>query len=382
MPTTPSAHFSSRASTLDSQISAHSAARRRAAEEEELLAANDAQLGFEDHLRQPETQASIIQDLLDEADSNVQSEERKGGRQQGAFAWSGPELRALVVSMEAHSVFDPTISADERTQAWLNVMNDINRWNTEHPRIKNKSMKESGGAVRTVAGCDNKWRKHLYPKIVKGETASQIASGAEEDADTFFTSCQQDVAEKRAAARRSKNLDQAKAIDARDRAARSLQQPSRSSSASVPPPASSTTDDASASDSPPSATSTSSDDKPNKRLQPRRSDSASAELTAAVTLMSAQQLEAAATAPEQQQQQHEEQLRQAERARELQRQQHRDHMAREDRRLDLAEKALLRKTEESREVQAMEQKIEALQRSVAESTSMTKELLSLIKSKF
>ncbi|KAK0568999.1 hypothetical protein OC861_001340 [Tilletia horrida] len=360
----------SRPGSPDSQISANSFVRRRAAEEEELLAANEEEFGVQEDSEQPATQASIINGVLQAADGDVRAEERKFGRQHGAFARSGPELRALVVYMEAHTVFDPTLPTDERNQAWLNVVSDINRWNREHPRPKDKATGEAKVATRTVTACDNKWRKHLYPKIAKGETASQIASGPQENEDGFLSSChtlkdqwaqlQHNESQKRAAARKAKNADQAKAMEARDRAAQAMQ-------AAV-------------------STITQSSSMAPKRLQPRRSDAASAELTAAVRLMSAQQLEAAAETRAQQQQQHDQSLRQAERARELQRQLHRDSMLREDRRLDLEEKALAHKKEESEKARAMERKMEELQETVAESSSLTKELFALlfafIKSKF
>ena len=174
----------------------------------------------------PPTQASIVEQVMKDADADVAAEEgggsRKVGRNEGALAWSGPELRALMVSMQAYSVFDPSLTQDERAQGWLDAVKDLNKWNKEHPRKGGKF------AIRTVDACDNKWRKGLYKAIKAGENASKIASGPSEDDDAIMDTCQQlkdqweqsvkDEQTKREAKRKAKNAKPEKATDARARA--------------------------------------------------------------------------------------------------------------------------------------------------------------------
>ncbi|KAE8179515.1 hypothetical protein CF335_g9563, partial [Tilletia laevis] len=202
----------SREDTPGSQHSANSIARRQGENEPDGDEEGEDEEG-EDYA----TQASIVDKVFTDADKAAAEEEenepdRKAGRQEGSLKWTGPELRALIISMEAHTVFEPSMSVDEKSQAWLNMVDDLNKWNKKHPR--------KGGRfpVRTVDACDNKWRKCLYKAIAKGESASQIASGPKEDEDTIMAACQSlkdqweqqvcDEAVKREAKKKAKNPDQ------------------------------------------------------------------------------------------------------------------------------------------------------------------------------
>ncbi|KAE8237318.1 hypothetical protein A4X06_0g9267 [Tilletia controversa] len=299
--------------------------------------------------------------------------------------------------MEAHTVFGPSMSADQRAQAWLDTVADVNKWNKQNPR--------KGGRfpTRTVDGCDNKWRKKLYGAIRAGESASKIASGPTEDDDALMATCQtlkdqwdqqvRDETVKREAKKKAKNPDLAKAINARDKATNSL-----SYSKTAPP---SSTTDASSSKTPLPPSDPSAPDaeqegtggdgggelggsdkgKSTTRLRTRKSDASSAELTAAVAAMSSRQLAAADKAREQQQQQHDETLRLADKARALQRQEHRERLAREDRRLGLEERALKGKEKQEDRFSSLEDEVKQLGAAVTEAGNTSKQVLDYLKDK-
>ncbi|CAD6946549.1 unnamed protein product, partial [Tilletia controversa] len=77
--------------------------------------------------------------------------------------------------MFSHDVFDPTRTADQRSQSWLDAVKELNKWNELNPR------KNGRFPVRTVEACDTKWRRSLYQAIRAGQSASEIASGPKED---------------------------------------------------------------------------------------------------------------------------------------------------------------------------------------------------------
>ncbi|CAD6934085.1 unnamed protein product, partial [Tilletia laevis] len=117
------------------QLSARSIARRR--DEEDLVAAAEANAGnttIEDEEEEVPTQASIVDKVFTDADKAAENEEKKAGRQQGSLQWNGPELRALLVAMFSHDVFDPTRTADQRSQSWLDAVKELNKWNELNPR--------------------------------------------------------------------------------------------------------------------------------------------------------------------------------------------------------------------------------------------------------
>ncbi|KAK0565692.1 hypothetical protein OC861_003639 [Tilletia horrida] len=336
---------------------------------------------------QPATQASIVNDLLEAANGEVAAEEegnsgRKAGRNEGSLSWSGPELRALIISMKAHNVFDPSLFADDRSQAWLDVVRDLNRWNREHPRKGGKY------AVRTVDGCDNKWRKSLYKAIKAGEAASQIASGPSEEEDEFMDACQhlkdqweqgiRDEQVKREAKRKAKHSAPEKALDARQRATdaiakgmETVKQGKREQKRKRERAGREEGEQGSGDDVDDDGDGTGSEDdsgkskgkpaaKTARRIRGRASDAASAELTAAVAGMASQQVDEARMLREQQQQQHEERLQQEDKAREIARQHHKDIMARDHRALDLQEQALSQKTQDGERVALLEEHVKQL----------------------
>ncbi|KAK0542733.1 hypothetical protein OC845_006474, partial [Tilletia horrida] len=179
MPSVASPIASPREGSPDSAHSAHNLQQR-------ALGRSQVDSPFDsDNERQPATQATIVEGIFAAANDDAEAEEkvlssRKAGRTEGALAWSGTELRALLVSMQAHNVFDPTFSPDRRAQSWLAVVEELNQWNKDHPRRNGKF------AVRTVDACDCKWRKQLYKAIKTGENASKIASGPSEDDDAIM----------------------------------------------------------------------------------------------------------------------------------------------------------------------------------------------------
>ncbi|KAE8232531.1 hypothetical protein CF326_g2437 [Tilletia indica] len=355
---------SSRSSTPDSQLSAHTLARRR--EEDELLfaAAETAGVDLNDGVLDDEevpTQASIVEKVFTDADKAAKDEDdaqKKSGRQEGSLQWTGPELRALLVAMVSHDVFDPTLTADKRSQNWLDTVAELNKWNKLHPR------KNGRFPIRTVEACDTKWRRSLYKAIKKGQSASEIASGPKEEEKEIMKACEQlkeqweqsvrDEATKREAKKKAKSPEKAMALDARDKATNKSEDDGAGDGEDVVK----RERDTSAGDDP--LTAKSDGRKTPKRLRARRSDGASSELTTAVESMGAQQLLAAADTLKQQQQHHEETLRQAERARELERKKHNDLLLRADRKLDLEEAQGKQEGKRDERVAAVESKIDNL----------------------
>ncbi|KAE8192379.1 hypothetical protein CF336_g4454 [Tilletia laevis] len=301
---------------------------------------------------------AIVDKVFTDADKAAENEEKKAGRQQGSLQWNGPELRALLVAMFSHDVFDPTRTADQRSQSWLDAVKELNKWNELNPR------KNGRFPVRTVEACDTKWLRSLYQAIRAGQSASEIASGPKEDEPQIMKACQhlkeqweqsvRDEAVKREAKKKAKNPDKAKALDARDKATAKLDEPSNVEGAGGV----ARERDTSTEDDP--LTAKSDGRKTTKRLRTSRADGASSELTSAVESMGSRQLEAAAETLKQQQQHHEEALRQAERARELEQRKHKDLLSREDRRLDLQEAQAGQEAQRDARVAALESKIDDL----------------------
>ncbi|KAE8237732.1 hypothetical protein A4X06_0g9133 [Tilletia controversa] len=77
--------------------------------------------------------------------------------------------------MDAHGVFLPTKSAQERQDAWIQVAADVNRWAEE--------AEDATCANRSPLACENQWRKVVHKKFKEGQKMSAIATGPSEKTD-------------------------------------------------------------------------------------------------------------------------------------------------------------------------------------------------------
>ncbi|KAL9936857.1 hypothetical protein V8E36_004092 [Tilletia maclaganii] len=110
-----------------------------------------------------------------EGQEENQDRESEGGRRGRGLNWRGGEIRALVIAIDAHGVFDPNKTSAERQAAWVPVATDVNRW-----------AEQAEGVVcadRSALACQTQWRKTVYKKLKEGMRMSEIATGPSEKTD-------------------------------------------------------------------------------------------------------------------------------------------------------------------------------------------------------
>ncbi|KAE8227272.1 hypothetical protein CF326_g7588 [Tilletia indica] len=97
------------------------------------------------------------------------------GRRKRGPNWRGGELRALVIAMDAHGVFEINKTASERQDAWVLVAEDVSR--------RAEEAEDAVCADRTGTACESQWRKTVFRKYKEGKKMSEIATGASEKTD-------------------------------------------------------------------------------------------------------------------------------------------------------------------------------------------------------
>ncbi|KAL9938150.1 hypothetical protein V8E36_002773 [Tilletia maclaganii] len=124
------------------------------------------------------TEHAILSQLFNEgAEDQAQNEGEAAAVKQRKRGpnWRGGELRALVIAMDAHGVFDINTSASDRQAAWDLVAADVNQWAEE--------AEDAVCSNRSGSACESQWRKTVYKKYKTGRKMSEIATGASEKTD-------------------------------------------------------------------------------------------------------------------------------------------------------------------------------------------------------